>query len=111
MSVSEIPLLVACTTVDDREIAYRLAQQSIELRLAACAQVDGPLVSFYRWQGAVECGNEWRITWKVDEPRVAALRDWLHAEHPYQIPQWVVVQAAAVGAAYAKWVATTATGG
>ncbi len=47
------------TTVDAREVADRLAAQMVEERLAACAQVQGPIASVYRWQGAVERATEW----------------------------------------------------
>ena len=42
------------TTLPDREAAQRLGTRLVEERLAACAQVVGPVSSVYWWQGEVE---------------------------------------------------------
>ena len=47
------------TTLPDREVAQNLARRLVEERLAACAQVEGPVASVYRWKGAVESATEW----------------------------------------------------
>ena len=48
------PLLMICTTVAQLEEAQRIAQQLIENRWAACVQIDGPIESWYRWEGQLE---------------------------------------------------------
>jgi hypothetical protein len=42
------------TTTDSRAEAGRLAELVVERRLAACAQILGPMHSTYRWKDAVE---------------------------------------------------------
>ena len=48
------------TTVDSAEQAAALARGIVERRLAACAQIVGPIRSHYRWQGKVEEAEEWQ---------------------------------------------------
>jgi periplasmic divalent cation tolerance protein len=94
---------VALTTLPDRETADRLAAALVAEGLAACAQVEGPLVSHYRWEGKACREEEWRLTLKTDPAREEALRDRVHALHPHRVPQWLVLGAAA-SEAYLRWV-------
>ena len=47
------------TTLPDREAANRIGRRLVEERLAACAQVVGPVSSVYWWQGEVVSAGEW----------------------------------------------------
>jgi periplasmic divalent cation tolerance protein len=82
------PVAVATTTVDSPEAAQRLAQAAVQARLAACVQVEA-ITSHYVWQG---------------QQAVDALAQWLHAAHPYDVPQWLV-RTEQAAPAYAEWVA------
>ncbi len=94
---------IGWTTTADRESAEKLARGSIDEKLAACAQVDGPIRSFYRSDGNLESAEEYRITFKFISERTAELESWLRANHPYKIPQWLAVQAQSVLAEYWQW--------
>ncbi|TVR46003.1 MAG: divalent-cation tolerance protein CutA [Puniceicoccaceae bacterium] len=96
-------MLVGWTTLETAEQARRLGREAVEAGLAACAQIDGPLEVFYPWQGRVENGSEFRLTFKFTEASLTALGEWLHRQHPYDTPQWVVVRAAAAGEKYLRW--------
>lgn len=96
-------MLVAWTTTASREDAHRLARGAVEQRLAACAQVDGPIVSHYHWEGKLEESEEFRIWFKCLPINAAALGAWVHHHHPYETPQWIVVSAEAVGEKYLSW--------
>lgn len=97
------PLRVALTTLPSREAAATLAREAAAGGLAACAQVEGPVRSHYRWQGEVRSDEEWRVTFKVAAEGEAGLRAWVHARHPYSTPQWVVL-AADASRGYLDWV-------
>lgn len=94
---------IGWTTTADRGSAERLARGSVEEKLAACAQVEGPLRSFYNWGGKLESTEEYRITFKFISEKGAELESWLRANHPYEIPQWLTVQAQTVLADYWQW--------
>jgi periplasmic divalent cation tolerance protein len=96
-------MFTAWTTVEKREDADRLARQAVEQNLAVCVQVDGRIVSFYRWQGKVECSEEFRLSFKCLDERLSALEEWLIRIHPYDTPEWVVVRAEHVGEKYLSW--------
>ena len=94
---------IGWTTTADRESAEKLACGSIAGKLAACAQVEGPIRSFYRRADNLESAEEYRITFKFISEKGAELESWLRANHPYEIPQWLTVQAQSVLAEYWQW--------
>lgn len=96
-------MLVAWTTVAEKADADRLARGAVEQRLAACAQIDGPVTSHYHWEGRLEQATEYRIWFKCLPTNGAALGSWVHHHHPYATPQWIVVSAESVGEKYLSW--------
>ncbi|MGW9350892.1 divalent cation tolerance protein [Nocardiopsis flavescens] len=92
------------TTVDTREGAERLADSAVGRRLAACAQVGGPVTSHYRWEGEVHRDQEWTVVFKTALDRLDDLTAHLVAEHPYDVPEVVAVPVAGGNPAYLAWV-------
>jgi periplasmic divalent cation tolerance protein len=98
-------LLQVSTTTGMREIAERIAVELVDRRLAACAQVSGPIVSTYRWEGKIETAEEWVCTAKTTRESVAAIEEVLARLHPYELPELVAVPIVGGSEAYLKWVA------
>jgi periplasmic divalent cation tolerance protein len=102
-------MFVAWTTTAHRADADRLARGAVEARLAACAQVDGPITSHYHWEGKLEQSEEFRIWFKYLPGSAASLSAWVHNHHPYAIPQWIEVSAENVGEKYLSWAIANST--
>lgn len=98
------PLGIAWTTLPSREEADRLAADAVAAGLAACAQVEGPVRSHFTWEGRVQAEDEFRLTFKYAATKGAALETWVHARHPYAVPQWLAVQADHASPGYRAWV-------
>ncbi len=98
------PLLLVLTTVATRDEALALARTMVELRLAACAQVQA-IESVYRWQGAVQQEGEFRLLLKTTAARYPALEAELRERHPYELPAIVAVPATIAFGPFADWVA------
>ncbi|HEY9442848.1 MAG TPA: divalent-cation tolerance protein CutA [Gemmatimonadales bacterium] len=92
------------TTVPDRATADRVASVAVTERLAACAHVDGPLQSTYRWQGAVETATEWSCRLKTTVQRLPALVARIRELHPYDVPEIVAQDVADGDPAYLRWI-------
>ena len=92
------------TTVPDRATADRVAIVAVTERLAACAHVDGPLQSTYRWQGAVETATEWSCRLKTTVERLPALIARIRELHPYDVPEIVAQDVADGDPAYLRWI-------
>ena len=59
------------TTTDSREAADTLGRFAVEARVAACAQVVGPITSTYWWEGKIETAEEWQVIFKTTTQRYA----------------------------------------
>ncbi len=101
--------LVFYVTHPDEGTARRIAQQMVEQRLAACANVF-PITSVYRWQGAVQNEGEWVSVLKTSLEREGDLERALCAVHPYEVPCLLRYEVRA-NEAYERWIreSTTAT--
>jgi len=95
------------TTIDSRESAERIGALLVEERLAACAQVVGPVASTYRWEGRVERAIEWYCHLKTTVARLPELETRLRAVHSYQVPEIIAVPISAGHPAYLAWIEDT----
>jgi len=102
-------MLLIWTSVAKKADAERLANDAITLGLAACVQIDGPLLSVYRWKGQVERDEEFRLCFKCLPQQLSALEQHVLAHHPYKTPEWLVVRAEQVGEKYLSWAEANST--
>jgi periplasmic divalent cation tolerance protein len=92
------------TTLPDRAAADRLAATLVEERLAACAQVVGPVSSTYHWQGEIERAEEWYCHLKTTSARLPALQARIRELHSYKQPEIVALRIVDGDAGYLKWI-------
>ena len=85
--------------------AERIALALVEERLVACVNAY-PARSVYRWKGAVEKEDEVTLVIKAPADGVTRLRERLLELHPYELPEFVVldVDLGASLPAYVAWV-------
>ncbi len=77
---------VLYVTASSEEEAARLGQALVEERLAACANVLGPIRSIYWWQGKLEQGAEVALILKTRADLVEKATQRLKALHSYSVP-------------------------
>ena len=102
-------MFIAWTTLAKRADADRLAAEVVALGLAVCAQVEGPIVSHFVWQGKAERTKEFRLCLKCLPDKLLALETHVLAHHPYETPEWIVVKAVNVGEKYLSWAMANST--
>ena len=100
----ETDIVVVVTTTDSADAAHELAKSAVGARLAACAQVVGPMTSVYWWNGAVDEAREWRVECKTTVTRAADLRDHLRGVHSYDVPEIICLPVVDGGDSYLAWV-------
>jgi periplasmic divalent cation tolerance protein len=103
--VSKVSIVL--TTLGADADAATIARTLIAERLAACVNILPPMTSVYRWQGKVEQDREQQIVIKTAQGRVPALQARLRQLHPYELPEFLVLDATASDA-YFAWVGESA---
>ncbi|MCB9740535.1 MAG: divalent-cation tolerance protein CutA [Deltaproteobacteria bacterium] len=83
--------------------ADRLARVLVQARVCACVSVLPQMVSRYHWDGVVQRDDESLLLCKTPADRVEAAAALLAAEHPYTVPEILVLPIAAAAAPYAAW--------
>jgi periplasmic divalent cation tolerance protein len=91
------------TTTDSRAEAVELAQAAVEARIAACAQVAGPIASTYWWEDGVERAEEWLIVLKLPADRYEDLASLLTERHSYDEPEIIATAIVAGSPGYLDW--------
>jgi periplasmic divalent cation tolerance protein len=91
------------TTVDSEEEAQNIAGAVVGERLAACAQVLGPISSTYHWNGAIETVEEWLILIKSRRDLFNELSGLIQQVHPYDVPEILAVPVVAGARSYLDW--------
>ncbi len=102
--------IVVTVTTPSETLAATLAETAVSERLAACAQVHGPIRSTFRWQGRVDHASEWYCHFKTTADRFDALADRIRALHPYEVPEIVAVPISLASEAYLGWIRREAGG-
>lgn len=100
---------IAWTTVATRADAECLAADAVARGLALCVQIDGPVVSHYRWESRLERAEEFRLCLKCLPEQLDRLEKHLLAAHPYSTPEWLVTRADHVGEKYLSWAMANST--
>lgn len=109
-AMSEPRILVVLTTCDKKEDADRLAEKAVRKRLAACAQISGPITSYYWWKDSLEQAEEWQIRMKTLESGYRRLEEFILKNHSYELPQIVAFPAEKALAEFSRWVAEVSEG-
>ena len=82
----------------------------MEERWAACAQVQGPIESTYRWEGRVERAAEWYCHLKTTRESAPGLRARLRELHPYDTPEIIALPIVDGDPDYLRWIETSVSG-
>ena len=103
MADLEVQYLQVQTTTDSRAEAMELSRAAVESRLAACAQVAGPVASMYWWDGALERTEEWLVLLKLPADRYDELAAFITERHSYDEPEIIALPILTGSAAYLNW--------
>ncbi len=93
------------TTIDSREGARKIADAVVESRLAACAQISGPITSVYWWKGQREVAQEWICTVKTRGDLYVNLEKAIRDAHSYEEPEIIATAVTAGSQGYLDWIA------
>ena len=97
-------LHVALSTAPDRATALAVARALVSERLCACVNLVPRITSVYRWEGAVEEGEEVLLVAKTRADRAERLCARIVELHPYDVPEVILLPVAGGAESYLDWV-------
>jgi periplasmic divalent cation tolerance protein len=96
-------VVIVLVTVPENFDAAAMARTLVEERLAACVNVLPPMTSVYRWEGQVEDATERQVVIKTARGILHLLQERLHDLHPYDVPEFLVLDVADGSDRYLSW--------
>ena len=95
--------LVYITTSDTAE-AVSIGRDLVERRLAACANVHGPVTSIYRWQDEIQQDQETVLIAKTTLDLVERVTERVVEIHSYECPCVVSVPITGGYSPFLEWI-------
>ena len=102
MAYPDAPVIVLTTAPIELDVAA-VAGTLLAEQLVACVNILPLMQSHYRWQGAIESAPEHQLLMKTTIACVEKLRERLTTLHPYEVPEFLVIEASGGSEAYLGW--------
>jgi periplasmic divalent cation tolerance protein len=96
-------MLVVLTTTPDIWEAESLAEKIVNEKLAACVQILPQMTSYYFWEGKVQKEGEHLLLIKTLRKNYDDLEKFILANHSYDVPEIVAVDAERISDSYFTW--------
>ena len=96
------PVLVT-TTVSSKEEANKIASILVSEKLAACANIIGPIQSIYSWQGKIVIDEEYKLFIKSFLEKWPAIKNTIKENHIYKVPEISLIQIHDMHEDYLSW--------
>jgi len=97
-------ILIRINCPDDAT-ATAIARAAVDARLAACANIEPPIRSVYRWQGRIEEGVEVPLLLKTMPDHFKALERLVADHHPDDVPAILAIPVERTTDAFGAWLA------
>ena len=91
------------TTYPSAVEAEKAGRALVERSLAACVNILPGMISLYRWEGAIERGEEAVMIIKTRASLAEEVRTAVKEMHPYTTPAFLVIPLESVDAGYLAW--------
>ncbi|MBN0048192.1 divalent-cation tolerance protein CutA [Streptomyces actuosus] len=99
--------LQVSTAAPTRDQALALARSVVAARLAAGAQIIGPVTSAFWHDGEFGTGEEWQLLLKTTRARYPELEAHLLEAHPWESPEIAAVAIEEGAQNCLKWIAAS----
>lgn len=96
-------MLIVLTTVGNASEGEALAEKLVGAGLGACVQILPQITSVYVWNGKLQKENEHLLIIKTLPEKWNELRDFITANHSYEVPEIVAVDAEKISGPYQTW--------
>jgi len=88
----------------NQSTANNIANELIELKLAACVNILPAVTSVYRWQGKLEQETEVQLQIKTTMELYQSVEEQLLMLHPYDVPEVIALPIINAHQPYLDWI-------
>jgi periplasmic divalent cation tolerance protein len=99
------------TTLPDEATAADIVHKLVAEKIAACGTIVPGARSIYNWKGSIEEAKEVVVIFKIPKANFSSFEKELREIHPYEVPEIVAFDPAAVCHAYADWIVSSCASG
>ena len=97
--------IMVFVTTSDKSQAEKIAQVLLAERLIACANIVGPVTSFFSWSGKIDCADEFLMVLKSRRDLLDEVVDRVKGLHSYEVAEVLAVPIVGGSKVYLDWMA------
>lgn len=97
-------LLFIRVNCPSEDLAKSLASGLVAERLAACANIEGPVTSIYRWDDEIATDKEWVLWLKSTASLWSRIEAVVVSEHPHDVPAILAIPCRYAHGPFGDWV-------
>src|SRR5216683_6087211 len=95
---------IVFTMTSGESEAEKMARVLVEEKLAACANIIGPVRSIYRWRAKVEDAREYLIMIKTRTSLYSRVERRIRELHSYEVPEVIALSIGKGSRPYLDWI-------
>lgn len=96
-------MLIVLTTVGNASEGEALAEKLVDAGLVACVQILPQMTSVYVWEGKLQKESEHLMLVKTLPEKWDEVREFITANHSYDVPEIVAIDSEKVSEPYQTW--------
>ena len=105
-----MPDYVVALTTCPADISNKLARVLVEKRVCACINIIPKVMSIYHWKDEIAEDEESILLMKTEVDHQEALWEAIRNEHPYDVPEFVVLPITWGSQDYLDWISRSIVG-
>jgi len=95
--------IIILVTTKDKQEAEKISHSLLNERLIACANIVGPVTSFFHWSGQTEKAEECLVVMKSRQDLFKQVADHVKRSHSYEVPEVLALPIVDSSKAYLDW--------
>ncbi|HZS45872.1 MAG TPA: divalent-cation tolerance protein CutA [Blastocatellia bacterium] len=95
--------IVVLVTINELEEARKLAEELVQNRLIACANIISGVDTIYRWKDEIQRDREVMIILKTTRELFAKVEEVVKELHSYELPEVIALPIAEGSEEYLQW--------
>ena len=86
-----MPYILVIMTATNKEEAAKIVRRLLDEKMIACANIMGPVSSFFWWENKIDEAKEFLVFMKSHERLFRGLSSRIKEAHSYQVPEVIAL--------------------